>query len=77
MLPLIGIYLVIAVVCTALAACVLVWLCRNQGRDEYAEWLLQERKSGKKKGRLVSVPLVIGIVVCLAYMLLNVFLSRG
>ena len=77
MLPLIGIYLVIAVVCTALAACVLVWLCRNQGRDDYAAWLLQERKSGKKKGGLVSVPLVIGIVVCLAYMLLNVFLSQG
>ena len=51
MLPLIGIYLVIAVVCTALAACVLVWLCRNQGRDEYAAWLLQERKSGKEKGQ--------------------------
>ena len=77
MIAAISVYLVIAVISTALAVCVLVWLCRNQGRDEYAEWLLQERKSGKKKGRLVSVPLVIGIVVCLAYMLLNVFLSRG
>ena len=77
MIAAISVYLVIAVISTALAVCVLVWLCRNQGRDEYAAWLLQERKSGKKKGRLVSVPLVIGIVVCLAYMLLNVFLSRG
>lgn len=74
MLSVIGVYLVIAVVCTSLAACVLVWLCRNQGRDEYVSWLLQERKSGKKKGRLVSVPLVIGIAVCAAYMLLNAFL---
>ena len=35
MIAAISVYLVIAVISTALAVCVLVWLCRNQGREEY------------------------------------------
>ncbi len=70
LLPVISMYLVIAVISTALAACVLVWLCRNEGRTEYLIWLLHEGKAGEKKGKLVSAPLIVGIVLCLAYMLL-------
>lgn len=72
MIAAISVYLVIAVISTALAVCVLVWLCRNQGREEYVLWLLRERKSGKKKGKLISIPLIIAIVICLGYMILNV-----
>ena len=72
MIAAISVYLVIAVISTALAVCVLVWLCRNQGREEYVIWLLRERKSGKKKGKLISIPLIIAIVICLGYMILNV-----
>ena len=72
MIAAISVYLVIAVISTALAVCVLVWLCRNQGQEEYVLWLLRERKSGKKKGKLISIPLIIAIVICLGYMILNV-----
>lgn len=74
MIAVISVYLVIAVITTSLAVCVLVWLCKNQGRQEYILWLWSERKSGRKKGRLVSVPLIIAVILCLAYMLLNLFL---
>lgn len=74
MIAAISVYLVIAVITTSLAVCVLVWLCKNQGREEYIRWLWRERKSGRKKGRLVSAPLIIAVILCLAYMLLNLFL---
>lgn len=70
LLPTICIYLVLALICTALAGCVLVWLVRNQGREEYIRWLLNEGKTGGRKGRLVSAPLIVGIVICVAYMIL-------
>lgn len=72
MIPSICMYLVIAVVCTALAGCVLVWLCRNQGRGEYLTWLWRQRPENRRAGkkmRLVSAPLIAGIVLSLAYML--------
>ncbi|HJA94690.1 MAG TPA: CPBP family intramembrane metalloprotease [Candidatus Eisenbergiella merdipullorum] len=70
LLPTICVYLVLALVCTALAGCVLVWLCRNQGREEYIRWLIREQKEDGKKGKLASAPLIVGIVLCLAYMIL-------
>ena len=70
LLPTICLYLVLALVCTALAGCVLVWLCRNEGRQEYVRWLWREGREGGRKGRVVSAPLVVGIVICLAYMIL-------
>ena len=70
LLPAIGVYLVLAVVCTALAGCVLAWLCGNEGRGEYVRWLWQERKRGGKRGKLVSTSLVAGVALCLAYMIL-------
>lgn len=70
MLPVICVYSVLAVICTALAGCVLVWLVKNQGRQEYISWLWKQRKNGRR-GRLVSVPLIIGIILCLCFMLLT------
>ena len=70
LLPTICVYLVLALVCTALAGCVLVWLCRNEGRQEYIRWLWQEGKGGRKKGKVAGAPLIVGIVLCLAYMIL-------
>ena len=78
MIPSICLYLVIALVCTALAGCVLVWLCRNQGRGEYLTWLWRERLENRKAGkrmRLVSAPLIAGIVLSLVYMLFLAFLQ--
>ena len=70
LLPTICVYLVLALICTALAGCVLVWLCRNERRQEYIRWLWQEGKDGGKKGRVVGAPLIVGILLCLAYMIL-------
>ena len=70
LLPAICMYLVLALICTAVAGYVLVWLCRNEGRQEYVRWLWGERKGRKGKGRLVSVSLIIAITLCLAYMIL-------
>ena len=72
MIAVISLYFVLALVCTALAGCVLVWLCMNQGRGDYVAWLWRQRKERKGKGKLVSVPLVIGIALCLALMFLMV-----
>lgn len=74
MIPVISVYMILAVICTALAGCVLVWLCRNQGRSGYIQWLFRERKEGRGKGKLVSAPLVAGILISLPYMLLLAFL---
>lgn len=70
MITVISFYFVLSLVCTALAGCVLVWLCMNQGRGEYAAWLWRQRKERKGKGRLISVPLIIGMILCLAFMFL-------
>lgn len=68
LLLVIGIYSVIAVASTALAGCVLAWLCRHQGRAHYVSWLAAERKR-KGHSPLVSASLVTGCVLSLAYMI--------
>lgn len=74
LIAVIGPYLIIGVIGTALAVCVLVWLAKNEGRDNALRntWLLRKNKSA----HLVSVPLVIAIVLCLAYMSLDVILGK-
>lgn len=62
----IGPYLIVAVVATALAGCVLVWLAKNQGREERLHGIWARRK--ERKEYLVSIPLIIAIVLSLAYM---------
>ena len=70
LIPTICVYLVLAVACTALAGCVLVWLGRNEGREEYLRWLWQEEKRKAGRGRLVSPSLIAGVLLCLVYMIL-------
>ena len=68
LLPTICVYLVLALICTALAGCVLVWLCRNErSGKEYIRWIWQGRKRrAEKKGRFVA-PVDCGIcLLCLA-----------
>lgn len=61
----ISIYAVLALICTVLAICVLVWICKNEKREDYLLWLHSQR--GKQK-QIWSIPVVIGIAVCLGYM---------
>ncbi len=59
-------YFLLAVICTPLAGCVLAWIARNEGRQGALKALLDSRK--EKKVRLITLPLVIAVAACLAYM---------
>lgn len=62
----IAIYLLLAVVCTAIAFCVLTWMAANEGKQNFLRTVWATRKNRWEK--LWSVWLVIGIVLALAYM---------
>lgn len=61
----ISVYLIIAAITTPLAFCVLAYIAKRQGREENLKQIWSTRK--EKKEYLVSIPLVLAIVVCLAY----------
>lgn len=67
-------YLVIAAVTTPIAFCVLAWIAKNEGRAEALKQIWTGR--GEKKEYMVTVPLVIAVVLCLAYMSLEFILLR-
>lgn len=69
----IGPYLIAAVVSTALAVCVLVWLAKNENRENELRSIWARRK--ERHGYFVSIPLIIAIVLCLAYMTLEVLMG--
>lgn len=68
MLLVICVYLVIATLCTPLAGCVLVWIA---GREGHREDLRQLWRSRRNKTRLVSIPLVLGILICVAVIVMQ------
>lgn len=69
----IGPYLIIAAVATPLAICVLVWLSKNEKREMEFSSIWARRKI--KKEAMVSIPLIIAIVISLAYMSLEWIMS--
>jgi len=73
MLAAIGVYAVIAMVTTAIALCVLAWIAGNEKRETYVRQIWTGRK--ENRGQMVSVPLLIGIVLSVAYMVLDVMVS--
>ena len=74
LLAAIGPYLIIAVIATSLAMCVLVWIAKNEHRENALRniWFFRKNQSSY----LVSVPLIVSIVLCLAYMSLNLILDK-
>lgn len=66
MLLVIAVYLLLAVVCTAIAFCVLTWMAANEGKQNFLRTVWESGKVRREK--LWSVWLVIGIVLALAYM---------
>lgn len=62
----IAVYLLLAVVCTAIAFCVLTWMAANEGKQNFLRTVWASRKAGQEK--LWSVWLLIGIVLALIYM---------
>ena len=72
MLLIISVYLVLAVVCTPLALCVLAWIAGHESRKEALAGVLPNRKSSH--ARLITLPLVLAVLICLGMMIIDVLL---
>ena len=70
MLLVICVYMVIATVCTPLAGCVLAWIAGKEGHKEDLRQLWRSRRI--KGSRLMSVPLALGILLCVAVIVLQI-----
>lgn len=68
MLFVIAFYLLLTVVCTSIAFCVLTWMAKNEGKENFLRTIWASRKN--RGGKLWSVYLVIGAVMALLYMIL-------
>lgn len=71
----ISVYLLLAVVGTAIALCVVAWIASNEGKQNFLRTIWASRKS--RGERLWSVCLIIGIVLAFAYMILEAVLAAG
>ena len=68
----ISVYAVIATCSTPLAGCVLAWIAGREGHREDLRELWRSRKI--KGDRLMSIPLVLGILICAAVIVLQLVL---
>lgn len=64
MLYMIGAYLFIVAVTLPLAWAVLVWISKNEKREEALSGVWRNRK--EKKDKIITVPLVLGLILCAA-----------
>ena len=69
LLNMICMYLVMAVVGTTIAVCLLVWMSKNEGRQHLLIQAWNDRK--QKTGKVISVPFIIGVVISILFMLLE------
>lgn len=69
LLNMICIYLVLAVIGTVIAICLLVWMSKNEGRQPLLKQAWEDRKV--KSGKVISIPFVIGVVISILFMLLE------
>lgn len=69
LLNMICVYLVLAVIGTTIAICLLVWMSKNEGREQHLKQAWADRKV--KSGKIVSVPFIIGAVISILFMLLE------
>lgn len=72
LLNMICVYLVLAVIGTTIAICLLVWMSKVEGRQHILKQAWDDRKV--KSGKVVSVPFVIGVVISVLFMLLEFIL---
>lgn len=64
-------YIVGAFVATILAIMVLAWAAKLQGRLENVRLLFERRAEGEKRPRIISGPIVISFIMCIAYMIFD------
>lgn len=72
LLLVISVYTFIATCSTPLAGCVLAWIAGREGRRDKMRELWRSRKI--KGDRLMSVPLALGMLICLAVIVLQLIL---
>lgn len=66
--------LVAAAIASAIAVCVLIWIAKNENR---AQRLLQIWKTRHdKKEKIVTIPFLIALVLCVVYMAVDVILYK-
>lgn len=68
----VSVYAVIAAGAAALAGCLLYLIVKKENRVQHMQQLLHG-STGEKRTKLISVPLVISVVLCLLYMTADVF----
>ena len=68
----VSVYAVIAAGAGALAGCLLYLIVKKENRVQHMQQLLHGN-TGEKRTKLISVPLVISVVLCLLYMTADVF----
>ncbi|MCI6552108.1 MAG: CPBP family intramembrane metalloprotease [Lachnospiraceae bacterium] len=66
LLAAISVSLIVAAVTTALAGCVLVWIAKNEKREDSLRAVWKDRK--QQRDNMVTVPLLIAVVLALFYM---------
>ena len=69
LLNMICVYLVLAVIGTTIAICLLVWMSKNEGREPLLQQAWADRKI--KSGKVISIPFIIGVVISILFMLLE------
>ncbi len=69
LLNMICIYLVLAVIGTTIAICLLVWMSKNEGRETVLQKAWTDRKV--KQGKVISISFIIGVVISILFMLLE------
>lgn len=69
----ISVSMAVAAITIAIAGCCLAWIANNENRKEYLLDIWNNRKIGR--GKMITVPLVISVILCLAYMILQLFLQ--
>ena len=68
----VSVYAVIAAGAAALAGCLLYLIVKKENRVQHMQQLLHGN-TGEKRAKLISVPLVISVALCLLYMTADVF----
>ena len=69
-----GVSLVMATIMTSIAVCVLVWIAKNEGRSERLKQFWTTRHN--KKEKMIPIPLIVAIILSIAYMVTDVILYK-
>lgn len=70
-----SVYLIIAAVTTPIAVCCVVWIAKNEGRQEAFRALFHRTKAEtpQEQEPLLTAPLIVAVVVALGYMSMELF----